>query len=130
MKTFSIITTFAAAAASLLAFASPASAQEATYDYPQAIVSAKSRADVRAELLQARADGLIVAGEAADARLFDATPAVRGTLQRRAALALPSLKAPAASANVRSELVPTQFEPHSFDGRITVADGAVVRRVR
>jgi len=39
-------------------------AQEATYDYPQAATSQKSRAEVVAELRQAQADGTLHIGEA------------------------------------------------------------------
>jgi Domain of unknown function (DUF4148) len=42
---------------------SPAFAGEATYDYPVALTSAVSRADVQAETVRARAAGLIAYGE-------------------------------------------------------------------
>ena len=58
MKTQSII------AAAILSITGAAFAQgEATYQYPQAVSVAKSRADVQAELQQARAAGHIVSGE-------------------------------------------------------------------
>lgn len=57
MKTSSII---AAAALSLIA-SGTALAQEATYEYPQPVVSAKTRAQVQDELVAARADGSIKA---------------------------------------------------------------------
>lgn len=129
MKTYSIIATFAAAAASLLAFSAPAAAQEATYEYPQPIVSAKSRAEVKAELAQARADGLILAGEASETR-YNAAPAPSRAAPVLAAKPAKPAKASKAAAGERVELVPTQFEPHSFDGSVTVADGGVARRVR
>lgn len=52
-----------AAAASAFVLALPASAQEATYDYPTAITSTVSRAEVRADAIDARKAGLIVNGE-------------------------------------------------------------------
>ena len=68
-KTFSLIATATAtaaaaaatAAAALLAFAAPAAAQEASRVYPQTLVVAKTRAEVKAELAASRADGLLVA---------------------------------------------------------------------
>ncbi len=49
-----------ALAASLVSLAAvPAFAQEATYDYPQPVASAVTRAQVQAELQQARRDGSI-----------------------------------------------------------------------
>ena len=59
MKTTSII------AAAILSIAGTAFAQgEATYQYPQAVSSSKSRVEVITELRQARAAGHIVSGEA------------------------------------------------------------------
>ena len=59
MKVTSII------AAAILSITGTAFAQgEATYQYPQAASSTKSRADVVTELRQARAAGQIVSGEA------------------------------------------------------------------
>ncbi len=52
-------TTVLAALALSLAASGAALAQEATYEYPQPIVAAKSRDQVKAELLAARADGSI-----------------------------------------------------------------------
>lgn len=50
-------------AVSALAFmGSQAMAQEATYEYPEPAVSQKSRAEVRAELDEARAQGHLYAG--------------------------------------------------------------------
>ena len=63
-KTFSLIATATTAAAALLAFSVPAAAQEATYVYPQTLVVAKTRAEVKAELAVARADGTLVVSEA------------------------------------------------------------------
>ncbi|MCC6246328.1 MAG: DUF4148 domain-containing protein [Rubrivivax sp.] len=51
---------FATATIAAIGFAAaPAFAQEATYEYPQAATSAVTRAQVQAELFQARADGSI-----------------------------------------------------------------------
>lgn len=59
----------AVAAAAFAVVGTPAHAQEATYELPQPIVATKARADVRAEVLQARRAGtLLAAGEAAFAR--------------------------------------------------------------
>ena len=65
-KTFSLIATATAtaAAAALVAFAAPAAAQEATCVYPQTLVVAKTRAELKVELAASRADGLLVASEA------------------------------------------------------------------
>jgi hypothetical protein len=62
MKTYA----FVAAASLAFAFAGQAMAQtgEATYDYPVPAVSAKSRAEVLAELQQARQQGQLQVGEA------------------------------------------------------------------
>lgn len=43
--------------------ASPVFASEATYEYPTAVTSSLSRADVRAQAVKARSAGLIVQGE-------------------------------------------------------------------
>jgi hypothetical protein len=53
MKTTSVL----AALVLTVAASGAAQAQEATYEYPQPAVSAKTRADVQAELFAARADG-------------------------------------------------------------------------
>ena len=66
MKTTTVSTLVAALALSFAA--GSAMSQEATYDYPTAIVSQKSRAEVVAELRQARAEGSIVQGEASAPR--------------------------------------------------------------
>jgi len=62
MKTYTIISALSLAAA--YTFSGTAHAQEATYDYPQAAASAKSRAAVMAEVVQARADGTLQVSEA------------------------------------------------------------------
>ena len=125
MKTFTIITTFAAAAASLLALTTPAAAQEATYDVPQAVVSTQSRADVMAQTAKARADGVVFSSEIGQ---YDSTPAVAraGSLRNMRAPVL----AKGLSRGERSTLVALQFEPQSFDGSISAANGAVSVRNR
>ena len=55
MKTSSLI----AAVALSFAASGAAWAQQATYEYPQSILEGKTRAEVRAELIAARADGSI-----------------------------------------------------------------------
>lgn len=57
------LATLAAAVSSTLLLSLPASAQEATPDYPQRYTSTVSRADVRADAILARASGQIVDGE-------------------------------------------------------------------
>jgi hypothetical protein len=61
MKTTNL---FAAVALTLAAAAGPALAQEATYEYPQALNSATTRAAVTAELLGLRANGQVLVSEA------------------------------------------------------------------
>ena len=57
MKTSTLV----AALAVSIAASGAAFAQEATYDYPQPVVSTKTRAQVQSELFAARADGSIKA---------------------------------------------------------------------
>ena len=66
MKTTTVSTLVAALALSFAA--GSAMAQEATYDYPTAQASQKSRAEVETELRQARAEGSVVQGEASAPR--------------------------------------------------------------
>lgn len=61
MKTNAFI---AAVALTLAAAAGPVLAQEATYDYPQAVASQTTRAAVLAELKALRADGQVLVSEA------------------------------------------------------------------
>ncbi|HLL19248.1 MAG TPA: DUF4148 domain-containing protein [Rubrivivax sp.] len=103
MKTTSII------AAAILSITGTAFAQgEATYQYPQAVSSAKSRADVVAELQQARAAGQIVSGEA------NVVPRTTTVSQKSRA----EVRAMAAEQSL-----PLNVEAISFDGR-TMAQGA------
>ena len=106
MKTHSII------AAAILSITGAAFAQgEATYEYPQAVTSAKSRADVLAELQQARAAGQIVSGEA-------------NVLPRATVVAQKSRSEARTLAAVSSQALPLNVEAISFDGR-SVAPRAV-----
>jgi len=122
MKTHSLIATVAAAAAALLAFAAPAAAQEATYDYPQPIVATKSRADVQAELATARAENRVYVAEAGHS-IGDGRRTLRnGPVTAVTADAQPKAKA---AQRVRAGLNTSSFEPQSFDGVVTAAGGAV-----
>lgn len=55
---------FASVALTLAAAAGPALAQEATYEYPQPLTSATTRAAVQAELRGLRASGQVLVSEA------------------------------------------------------------------
>ena len=103
---FAVVTTFAAAAAF-------ATTGEATYDYPQPIVSATSRADVKADAWAARAAGRIVSGEASST----AAPA-------------PALRqAPQPRVSVVADALPLNVEALSFDGRAARAPDPAVAAV-
>ena len=111
MKTVSII------AAAVLSFTGAAFAQgEATYEYPQAVTSAKSRADVQAELQQARAAGLIVSGEAS------ALPKVNFASSA-------SVAEVRALAKAADGALPLHIEAISFDGRALAANTPAAPRV-
>lgn len=106
MKTRSII------AAAILSITGAAFAQgEATYEYPQAVTSAKSRADVVAELQQARAAGQIVSGEA---YLLPQTTVV-STKSRAEVRTL---------AAADTQALPANVEAISFDGRSLASHAA------
>ncbi len=101
MKTTSII------AAAILSITGTAFAQgEATYEYPQAASVANSRADVLAELQQARAAGQIVSGEA------HVLPAPVVAASSRAEVRT--------QAAVSARALPLNVEAISFDGRAPV----------
>jgi hypothetical protein len=103
MKSTSII------AAAILSISGAAFAQgEATYQYPQAVSSSKSRADVVAELQRARAAGQIVSGEAS------AQPQWTVVGQKNQA---------ETRTLAASQSLPLNVEAISFDGR-TVAQRA------
>jgi hypothetical protein len=73
----------AIAAAAFGTFGTSAYAQEATYEYPQAVVSQKTRAQVHAELLQARAEGTLLVSEAD----FNRTPSFVASKSREMVVA-------------------------------------------
>ena len=99
MKTQSII------AAAILSITGAAFAQgEATYEYPQAVSSAKSRTDVQSELRQARAAGQIVSGETY------VVPATFVASKDRA-----EVRTLAAAG---TQALPLNVEAISFDGRV------------
>lgn len=99
MKTRSIV------AAAILSITGAAFAQgEATYEYPQAVNSAKSRAEVVADLQQARAAGQIVSGEA-------------NVLPQATFVAQKSRAEVRSLAAADTQALPAHFEAISFDGR-------------
>ena len=99
MKTQSII------AAAILSISGAAFAQgEATYEYPQAVSSSKSRAEVQGEARQARAAGQIASGE-----IYAVPSSFVATKSRAEARTL----AAAGSA----QALPLNVEAISFDGR-------------
>ncbi len=100
----------AIAAAAVMAFAGSAHAQEATYDYPQKVVSTVSRAEVRAEYLQARAAGTLQANEAD----FQRQPTFVASKGRAEVVA--EVRADAGASRALTA------EPHGFDApRVAVA---------
>lgn len=110
MKTISII------AAAIVSITGTAFAQgEATYQYPQAASVAKSRADVLAELQQARAAGQIVSGEA------NPLPAPVVVAKSRA-----EVRTMAAAS---SRALPLNVEAISFDGLAPVQYGSAAPMV-
>lgn len=86
------------------AFSGSALAQEATYELPQPAVSTVKRADVRAELLQARRDGTLLATEAD----FQKNATFVAGKSRA------TVTAEARAASVQSHAA--YGEPHGFDG--------------
>jgi hypothetical protein len=93
----------AVAVAALAGVTGQAFAQEATYELPLPAVSSTTRADVRAELLQARQAGTILVTEAD----FQRQPVFVSTLSRAAVVAEARADAGAAKA--------LTGEPHGFD---------------
>jgi hypothetical protein len=94
-------------AALAIGFGGTAFAQEATYEYPQAVTVGLSRAAVLADLAQARADGTLQVSEVQ----WPALPAFVAQKTRAQARG----EAIAAAAN--GELQARTGEPQSFDGR-------------
>jgi hypothetical protein len=91
----------AIAGAAVLTFAGPALAGEATYELPQPVVVAKSRADVHAEVLQARAAGTLLLTEA--------------SLQKSAPFASQKTRAEvAAELRNAADFAAIHGEPHDF----------------
>ena len=111
MKTYSII----AAAAIAFAFAQTAFAQEATYELPQPVASAKSRAGVNAEVLQARADGTLHIGEAD-------WPRINFVAQKSRS----EVRAETQAAAVSGELRALHQEIYDADGRLAASARRVV----
>ena len=99
-------TLLVAAASFAFAAAGTAFAQtgEATYEYPVPAVSAKSRADVKAELLQARRQGQIQIGEAGWPQVAFSTQKTRSQVQAETRAAIAS-----------GELRTVNEEPYSAD---------------
>lgn len=94
-------------AALVLGFGGTAFAQEATYEYPQAVTVGASRAAVLAELAQARSEGTLQVGEAN----WPAAPAFMAQKSRA------QVRAEAVAALASGDLLALHGEPHSFDGR-------------
>jgi 5-deoxy-D-glucuronate isomerase len=94
-------------AATLAIAAVGASAQEATYEQPQAVVSATTRAAVSADVLQARANGTLMATE------FDRQAWAPFVSARSRADVRAETRAAAESGELRA----LHEEDNSFDGR-------------
>ena len=71
-------------------FAGTAFAEGAEYDYPQKFVATKTRAQVQAEYLQARAQGQIVVGEVGTPPTTFVAQKTRGQVQSETLAALAS----------------------------------------
>ena len=93
-----------AALALTFAAAGSAMAQEATYDYPQALSSQTTRAAVQAELQAARAEGSLIVNEAS----------VGGATQFLAQRSRPAVKAEAVMALRSGQTQVLTAEPHDF----------------
>jgi hypothetical protein len=103
----------AIAVATFAGFVGQALAQEATYELPLPAVSAKSRAEVRAELLQARQAGTLLATEAD----FQRQPAF--VAQKSRAEVADEVHADAGTSQILAG------EPHGFDApEITALQGS------
>ena len=102
MKTSTLI------AALALTLAGTAFAQEATYEYPQAAVSQLTRAEVTAQVMQARADGTLRQNE----------------LQRQqyapfvASLSRDEVRAQTLAAAANGELLAASRESSGFEGPV------------
>jgi hypothetical protein len=102
MKTASIV------AATLILAAAGVSAQEATYELPQPVTSATTRAAVTADVLSARANGTLQVSE------FDRQAWAPFVSERNR----DDVRAEARAAAARGELRALHGEPSSFDGRV------------
>ena len=121
MKTYSRYSVIAAASVAF-AFAGQALAEtgEASYDYPLPAVSAKSRADVLAELQQARKQGQIQVGEAGWPTVTFTARKSRGDVQAETLAAVKS-----------GELRRLNEEPQSaYDTPLARVDAPVVAAAR
>lgn len=102
MKTSTLIATLA------LAFAGSAFAQEATYELPQAAVSQMTRAEVKAQVNQARIDGTLLQSELQGQQH---TPFV-------ASLSRADVRAETLVAAANGELLALSREFNGFDGPV------------
>jgi hypothetical protein len=99
---FTTLTAVAATAfAAFATFSMPAVAGEATYELPQAVAVAKSRTEVRAEVLQARAAGTLARSEA--------------DLQKDTAVASQRSRAEVTAELRAAGPASAMGEPHDFD---------------
>lgn len=96
---------FTAVALTMAAASGPVLAQEATYEYPQAVVSQVTRAAVLADLATARAEGTLQIHEASNSR--DS----RFMAQR----SRDGVRAEAVSAARNGQIATLTAEPHDFD---------------
>ncbi len=108
------VVALAASFAALASFAGTARAGEAEYELPQPVVVAKTRAEVRTEVQQARAAGTLFSTEAD----LQKQPAVVSTKSRA------EVQAEVRAAAARGELDVQTGEPQGFD-----APRATLRRV-
>lgn len=110
-------TILAVAAAAFATFGGQAHASEATYELPQLAVSAMTRAEVRAELLQALREGTLLATEAD----FQRRSEFLATKSRAQVSA--ELRADAGAAHALTA------EPHGFDAPIGSAHPAQAQAI-
>lgn len=108
-------TRIVAALALTFAAAGSAMAQEASYDYPQALSSQTTRAAVQAELRAARADGSLIVNEAS----------VGGAARFLAQRSRPAVKAEAVLALRSGQSQALTAEPHDFTVDLTPTPAVV-----
>lgn len=109
-------TTLFAAIVLTLAASGAALAQEATYDYPQQVTSQKSRAEVTAEVKQARADGTLQSSGEVDS----VRPVVTVSTLTRA-----EVKAQTLAAIASGELAYLNRENNDFQARFLAQPAAM-----